>query len=142
MSKSTRSSTLRIKALANALAQDILNLSDEEILAEITTEEASASASAQAQAIRSSALNILTNARRNNLLAARSGYESSSSRHQTPANRPPTTEIRRRIENLFAARSDLSLAFRNGARQSDADWESLWDDLNEMGLLDDSDDKN
>ena len=31
----------------------------------------------------------------------------------------------------------LALAFRNGQELTDADLESLWDDLRELGLLDD-----
>ena len=49
--------------------------------------------------------------------------------------RPALAEIKRRIAQAFAAEPQLATAFREGTRQSDADLESLYDDLVLMGKI-------
>ena len=54
--------------------------------------------------------------------------------------RPTLDQIRERIAQAFAAEPQLATAFRAGSRQSDADLETLYDDLVLMGKISDADD--
>ena len=54
--------------------------------------------------------------------------------------RPALNRIKERIAQAFAANPQLATAFREGSRQSDADLETLYDDLVLMGKIPDADD--
>lgn len=54
--------------------------------------------------------------------------------------RPTLDRIKERIAQAFAADPQLATAFREGSRQSDADLETLYDDLVLMGKISDTDD--
>ena len=56
--------------------------------------------------------------------------------------RPTLDRIRERIAQAFAAEPQLAMAFREGTRQSDADIETIYDDLVLMGKILDADDGN
>lgn len=49
--------------------------------------------------------------------------------------RPTLAQIKERIARAFAVEPQLATAFRDGTRQSDADLESLYDDLVLMGKI-------
>lgn len=49
--------------------------------------------------------------------------------------RPAIDRIKELIQDLFARDKSLGLAFRDGKRQSDADWQSLYDDLIAIGAI-------
>lgn len=49
--------------------------------------------------------------------------------------RPPMEQLKQLIQEAFASDRSLGLAFREGKRQSDADWESLYDDLVALGKI-------
>lgn len=54
--------------------------------------------------------------------------------------RPLLEDIKRRITEVFASNPKLGLAYRDGKKQSDVDWQSLYDDLVAMGEIKPSDD--
>lgn len=54
--------------------------------------------------------------------------------------RPTLDRIKERIAQAFAADPQLATAFRDGSRQSNADLETLYDDLVLMGKIPDTDD--
>ena len=54
--------------------------------------------------------------------------------------RPALNRIKERIAQAFAVEPQLATAFREGTRQSDADLETLYDDLVLMGKIPDADD--
>jgi hypothetical protein len=54
--------------------------------------------------------------------------------------RPTLDLIKERIAKAFATESQLATAFRDGGRQSDADLETLYDDLVLMGKITEADD--
>lgn len=54
--------------------------------------------------------------------------------------RPALDRIKERIAQAFAVEPQLATAFREGIRQSDADLETLYDDLVLMGKIPDADD--
>lgn len=53
--------------------------------------------------------------------------------------RPTLDRIKERIAQAFAAEPQLATAFREGTRQSDADLETLYDDLVLMGKIPEAD---
>ena len=126
----------KMAALTEAIMDDILAASDEQILAEYV-EDGVDPAAATAR-MRSSALVKLREAKRTRLEIARETYLQAANR-PAPSSRPPLEEMRRRAMELIrgGAGGNLALAFRNGNELTDADLESLWDDFQELGLLDD-----
>ncbi|MDP1999947.1 MAG: hypothetical protein Q8K22_10190 [Rhodoferax sp.] len=54
--------------------------------------------------------------------------------------RPAVDRIKELVQDLFARDQSLGLAFRDGKRQSDADWQSLYDDLVAIGAIKSADD--
>lgn len=124
-------------ALGLIMAEDILSASDEDILAEAV--EDGIDPAAKASELRESALVKLRQAKRERLVSARAGYEAARQAANRAKSRPPVAEIIRRIQGLIKGGSsnELSLAFRKGQKMSDSDWEGLWDDLVEKGLIDD-----
>jgi hypothetical protein len=54
--------------------------------------------------------------------------------------RPTLDRIKERIAQAFAVEPQLATAFREGSHQSDADLETLYDDLVLMGKIPDADD--
>lgn len=53
-----------------------------------------------------------------------------------PKRRPPLARMKELIENAFRIDANLATAFREGTHQSDADLQSLYDDLVELGKID------
>ncbi len=49
--------------------------------------------------------------------------------------KPSLAQIKERINQAFAAEPQLATAFREGTKQSDADLESLYDELVLMGKI-------
>jgi len=126
----------RMAALAEAITDDLSVVPDEQILAE--SAEDGIDPAAAAARMRSSALAKLREAKRARLKRARETYQRAVKR-AAPAIRPSLEEMRRRTMELIrgGAGGSLALAFRNGKELTDADLESLWDDFQELGLLDD-----
>jgi hypothetical protein len=118
--------------LTVALVEDILNASDEDILAEARQEHPSA-AKTRALFERAAA-----QAAKGRIVAARSAAANDRSR---PASRIPLdpAEARRRVERILAQDPNLTLAARKGQGSSDDDIKSLLEDLKELGLASDTD---
>lgn len=126
----------RMAAIAEAVMDDIMEATDEQILAE-AAEEGIEPASV-AEQMRSTTLARLRKIKRSRLEKARTAYQQEAKRQPIKV-RPSLDEMRRRVMELIrgGAGKDLSLAFRKGKELTDSDLESLWDDLHELGLLDD-----
>jgi len=126
----------RMAALAAALTDDVMAAPDEQILVE--SGEEGVDPAAAAARMRSSALAKLREAKRARLGKARETYQRAAQR-PAPASRPSLADVRHRAMELIrgGAGGSLALAFRNGKELTDADLESLWDDFQELGLLDD-----
>jgi hypothetical protein len=50
--------------------------------------------------------------------------------------RPPFEALKALVQQVFAHQPELKLAFRDGKKQSEQDWTSLYDDLVDMGAID------
>ena len=126
----------RMAALVEAIMDDIMTTPDDQILAEFAEDGIDPAASAAR--MRSAVLAKLRAAKRARLDKARETYQQMAQRTASTS-RPSLEEMRRRAMELIrgGAGGTLALAFRNGQELTDADLESLWDDLRELGLLDD-----
>lgn len=126
----------RMASLADAVADDVMSAQDEQILAESV--EDGIDPAAAATRMRSAALDKLREAKRIRLAKARETYLQAAKRPAS-ASRPSFEEMRRRAMELIrgGAGGSLALAFRNGKEMTDADLESLWNDFQELGLVDD-----
>jgi hypothetical protein len=49
--------------------------------------------------------------------------------------RPGIDRVKALVQQAFQTDSALGLAFRDGKRQSDGDWETLYDDLVSLGKI-------
>lgn len=93
-------------------------------------EDVDALAAAMRTALRAAASNVL----RQRLADAKQRMMSTA--HPGKATRYPTLEaLKRRIQSAFESQPELGLAFREGKKQSEADWQSLYDDLVELGAI-------
>lgn len=128
----------QMAALERLISEDLLAMSDEDLLKEAI--EDGIDPATKASELRSSALAKINQAKREKLAAARRGYDASLRESPVAKTRPALEEIKRQIQALIhgGASNGLSLAFRKGETMSDADWESLWDDMVESGLIGDS----
>ena len=52
-----------------------------------------------------------------------------------PITRPPLEQLKQIIQDIFKTDQSLGLAFRDGKKQTDSDWLSLYDDLVAMGAI-------
>jgi hypothetical protein len=127
----------QMAALERLISEDLLAMSDEDLLKEAI--EDGIDPAAKASEPRSSALAKINQAKRERLAAARRSYDASLWESPVAKARPALEEIKRQIQSLIrgGASNGLSLAFRKGETMSDADWESLWDDMVESGLIGD-----
>jgi hypothetical protein len=139
MSSVKRTSADKFKALRKAVADEILSMTDEEIL--MDARDQGLDPEDIALTMKSKAIDMIATVRKQKLKQIRENLNSS----QTKTIKRPTVflgieEKKKKILALFdKPNTTISLAFRNGERQSESDWESLWDDLVEMGLIEEDD---
>jgi hypothetical protein len=126
---STRRAHDELKRLRDLALRDVMSASAEELLREDAEEgvDSKQAADELRQAMRVAAARILRAAR------------PSMPAHpvaQAVSNRPPFDRLKAMVERVFVREPELKLAFRDGKRQSERDWTSLYDDLVEMGAID------
>ncbi len=123
--------------LANFMAEQVENMSDEEIL-----EEASSCGNlAEATNLRKLMEERATKVAGERLAKARIGYEAAIAAQANCKRRahPPLDELKQNLQDLFTRQSGMPLAaaWRNGEYQSEADLQSLWDELCDLGAIED-----
>lgn len=134
----SRHGKTHLQALQAAALEDLFSISDEDLLKEVAAD--GEDATARARALRTRFVESVSAARRQRLAAARQGVDAVSlPKRITVGVHPPIEVIKHRIQELFAADPSLGLAFREGKKQTNADWESLWDDLIMMGAIENDD---
>lgn len=125
-------SHLENMALRHLALEDLMAQSDAQLRQEAAEdgEDVDALAAAMRTALRAAASNVL----RQRLADAKQRMMSTA--HPGKATRYPTLEaLKRRIQSAFESQPELGLAFREGKKQSEADWQSLYDDLVELGAI-------
>lgn len=133
MNKEMRKTLDSIRALA---LKDLDAASDEDIRAELAAE--GINPDQLAASIAGSLDDVLAKSLRQRTTVAKIAMQA-----RTPPKkllRPSLDRIKERITRAFAVDPQLATAFRDGSRQSDADLETLYDDLVLMGKIPDNDD--
>jgi len=128
MNKSIRTAMDSIRALA---LRDLEATSDEEIRAEIV--EQGGDPDAAAQLVRARIDAVMAEAMRAQTAAAKKLMGTTAATTQQA--RPTIDRIKQLIQEAFRSDAGLAMAFREGTQQSDADLESLYDDLVAMGKI-------
>ena len=133
-----RSTKLKLSALQESALEELFALPDEALLQEVL--EDGADPKVQADALRASIMETLAKARRERLDQARLRLQSAQAiTKPATRTRPSIDRMKQLIQDLFTRDSSLGLAYREGKQQSDADWQSLWDDLVDMGVIQEDD---
>ncbi|WJR74931.1 hypothetical protein [Bradyrhizobium sp. NP1] len=120
--------------LKQAMVDDILNASDEEILAQFTEDFGSPEANAARMRARFEGAVLLVN--KDRLRAARAGAAERGLFEPVPA--IPIAEARERLREVMAAHANdttFTLAARKESELTDADVMELLAAINELGLL-------
>lgn len=123
-----------IALLQDAAIADLIAMSDAELHAEAKEDEVDLErfASTTRQAMREAAAAAL----RQRLNASKvSSPHSAPQPHRAVSVRPSLEKIKQMVQQLFVQEPTVGLAFREGKRQSEADWHSLYDDLVAMGAI-------
>lgn len=133
MTNESQKTLAAVRALA---LKDLEATSDEDIRAELAAE--GIDPDQLAASIAASLDDVLAASLRHQAAAAKAAMQVGVL-PQT-SRRPALERIKERIAQAFAAEPQLATAFREGSRQSDADLETLYDDLVLMGKILDADD--
>lgn len=122
-----------LAALRVVALEDILSTSDAELRKEAVDdgEDVAAVAAGLKAAMREAAAAAL----RQRLSQAKAGMTARPAADLGRPLRPPMEQLKQLIQEAFSSDRSLGLAFREGKRQSDADWESLYDDLVALGKI-------
>ena len=141
MSSIKRTAADKFRALRNAVSDEILSMTDEEILVDASNN--GLVPDDIALTMKSKAMDIIANIRKQKLKSIRKNLNAAQPKLVKPIVTLSLEEKKKKILEFFAKpNTNYSLAFRNGDRQSESDWESLWDDIVEQGLLDDESSEN
>lgn len=141
MSSIKRTAADKLRALRNAVSDEILSMTDEDIL--VDARNNGLDPDDIALTMKSKAMDIIANIRKQKLKNIRENLNAAQPKLIKPIITLSLEEKKKKILEFFAKpNTNYSLAFRNGDRQSESDWESLWDDIVEQGLLDDESSEN
>ena len=133
MTNESQKTLAAVRALA---LKDLEATSDEDIRAELAAEGIDPDQLAASIAV--SLDDVLAASLRQQAAAAKAAMQVRAI--PKTSRRPALDRIKERIAQAFAAEPQLATAFREGTRQSDADLETLYDDLVLMGKIPDADD--
>lgn len=134
-----RSTKEKLSALQESALEELFALSDEGLLLEVS--EDGTDPKVQADALRVNVMETLAKVRRERLDQARSRLRGVQAGKKPAArSRPSIERMKQLIQDLFARDTSLGLAYREGKQQSEADWQSLWDDLVDVGAIVEDDD--
>lgn len=133
MTNESQKTLAAVRALA---LKDLEATSDEDIRAELAAEGIDPDQLAASIAV--SLDDVLAVSLRQQAAAAKAAMQVRAI--PKTSRRPALDRIKERIAQAFAAEPQLATAFREGSRQSDADLETLYDDLVLMGKIPDDDD--
>lgn len=133
MTNESQKTLAAVRALA---LEDLESASDEDIRAELAAEGIDPDQLAASIAVILD--DVLAASLRQHAAAAKMAMQERATPKKSQ--RPTLDRIKERIAQAFAAEPQLATAFREGSRQSDADLETLYDDLVLMGKIPDAND--
>lgn len=125
-----------LHALRAAALDDLLQMTDDELIAEAqeSPQDVEQLASHTKALLREAAASTLR-------LRLKASAAVDAPRGRTVTSRPPLDQIKSMVRQLFEGNAKLGLAYRDGKKQTDADWLSLYDDLVAMGAIKPHDDQ-
>lgn len=126
----SNNSVKALDAIRRLALKDLDATTDEELRAEVI--EDGGDLAAIAQSVMTELDVIISGAMREYTAATKSRSPSESA---IATLRPAISRIKELIESAFKSDPQLATAFREGSRQSDADLESLYDDLVALGKI-------
>jgi hypothetical protein len=128
-----------IIALRDAAIDDLLSLSDEELRTEAKQDgrDVEAIALDTKRLMRESAASAV----RLRMSTSRVKPSLAAAPWRTPIIRPSIERMKQLVERVFASNPSAGLAFRQGKKQSDSDWQTLYDDYVSMGAIEPENDK-
>lgn len=128
-----------IIALRDAAIEDLLSLSDEELRTEAKQD------GEDLEAIASETKNLMREAAAATLRMRMSTSRIKPALPVIPRRlsliRPNLERMKQLVEHVFANNPSAGLAFRQGKKQSDTDWQTLYDDYVALGAIKPEDDK-
>lgn len=126
-------SRAELASVRRAALEDLMLQTDEQLREEAAEEGLNLSAMAHAMraAMHESAAYVL----RERLQAARALNLQHQERSPSPFPRPSIESIKATVREILKTDGSLALAFREGRSQTEADWNSLYDDLVSMGAI-------
>ena len=119
--------------MQDAALEDLLQTSDQDILKEASEEGRDLKDAAAALRERIAAQ--MAQARRARLVSARKQLDASKDSRSVPRPRPPFQQLKQLVIDALRATPAAGVAFREGQRQTEADWESMYDDLVDLGAI-------
>lgn len=127
-----------IQRLRDAALADLEATSDEQLLLELKAD--GVNAEQQTCAIKAAMQASIAAALRTKLVVARSAALASAVKREKPTQRPSLEHLKEMVLGALRSNPNVGLAFRDGTRQTDADFISLYDDLIETGVIEKGDD--
>lgn len=128
----------QLARLADSLVEDILSVSDEDILAEAAEDYGDAEAAAEH--VRGLIHQAVLESSKSRLAAAREAYQKGRERARPNVLNLPYAEKRAIVDGFVASDSQLkaklTLAARKGQQLSERDLDSMLDALLELGVID------
>ncbi len=124
-----------LRAIQNLAVADLASISDEQIRDEFI--EDGLDPDAEASRIAASIDSVVAAFMRVQTASAK--HKAASRRSLIPAVRPSLEKIRALIERACASEPALAASYRKGSKQSEADLETMYDDLVTLGKIDPSD---
>lgn len=122
----------KLALLQDAALDALLQMSDGELIREAV--EDGEDPKALAASLRESVAQKLTAMRRQRLLDAQRKLRSAGVKPAV-VSRPPMERIKELVLSAFQADPTLRLAYRDGKKLSETDWQSLYDDLVAVGSI-------
>ena len=125
--------------MQDAALEDLLQASDQDILKEAA--EDGRDLKGVAAELRERIAMQMAQARRARLVKARQQLDALVRTPSASPSRPPIQQLKQLVIEALRAIPAAGVAFREGQRQTQADWESMYDDLVELGAIQPRDDE-
>lgn len=122
-----------VMGLRQLAVEDLMAQSDAQLRQEAA--EDGEDVDALAIVLRGSLREATAHVLRQRLTDAKQRMVGATARYAEPAGYPALETLKRRIQSAFESQPELGLAFREGKKQSESDWQSLYDDLIELGAI-------
>lgn len=122
-----------IGALRDAALEDLMSATDAELQQE--TIDSGEDMDAIAMEVKAGMREAASEALRQRMRDAKTRFKPADAARPSPRSRPPLEQIKQIIQSLFVTDQGIGLAFRDGKKQTESDWQSLYDDLVAMGAI-------